>query len=83
MLLIVEPQTSDGLDILEGQGRQQQPHVGDLVRHLVLAKDVARQDARLLGLGNVRHAARQNGIAVVYLAVPGEEADEALFPGLW
>lgn len=78
MLLIVQSQASDRPDVLEGKGRQQQPYVGYLVRHFMLAKDVAGQDARLLGLCNVRHAAGQNGIAIVYLAVLGEKANEAL-----
>jgi hypothetical protein len=78
VLLIVQSQASDCPDVLESKRRQQQPYVGYLVRHLMLAKDVAGQDARLLGLCNVRHAAGQNGIAIVYLAILGEETDKTL-----
>lgn len=44
----------------------------------MLAKDVALDNAGLASLGDVGDAPRENGIAVVGAAVPGQEADEAL-----
>jgi hypothetical protein len=80
VLLVVEAQTPHRLDVLSGQRGEQQAHVGDLVRHLVLAKDVARDDAGLARLGDVGLAGGQQRVAVVDAAVPGQEADEALGP---
>ena len=51
---------------------------GNLVRHAVLSEDVSGDDPRLLGFGDVADARRENGVAVVGLAIFGEEADEAL-----
>lgn len=48
--------------------------VGDDVR----AEDVAGDDAGLFGLGEVRRSRGEDGLAVVGLAVCGEEADEVL-----
>jgi len=74
MLLIVEPKTADRPDLVESQRRQQQPDVGDLVRHLVLAEDVAGDDARFLSLSNVRLAFGQDGVARQHLVRLGQEA---------
>lgn len=79
---IVETQTSNRLDVLERERRQQQAHVGYLVCHLMLPKDVAGDDPSPLRLGNIRHAPRQDGISVVYLAISGEETDESLWVGV-
>ena len=75
---IVEPEASHGLYILQSQGRQQQPYIGNIVCNFVLSKDVANDDLGLLSLGNVCYAFRQDSISVVYLAIPGKEADESL-----
>lgn len=75
---VVEAQTPNCLDVLERERRQQQAHVGHLVRHLMLPEDVAGDDPGPLRLGDVRHALRQDGISVVYLAISSEEADQSL-----
>jgi hypothetical protein len=75
---VVQPQTPHRPDIFRGQGGQERPDVGNLVGNIVLAKDVAGDDAGLAGLADVADAARQDGISVVGAAVPGQEADEAL-----
>lgn len=61
-----------------GQRRQEEADVGDLVGDIVLAKDVTLNNACLACFGDVGDASRENGIAVVGAAVPGQEADEAL-----
>lgn len=78
MLLVVHAKAAHRPDILECQGRQQQPDVGHLVRDLVLSKDVPSDDARLLGLADVGLARRQDGIAVICAAILGQEADQSL-----
>jgi hypothetical protein len=75
---VVQAETAHRPDVFGGQGRQQQADVGDLVGHVVLAEDVALDDAGLAGLADVGDAAREDGIAVVGAAVAGQEADEAL-----
>lgn len=71
MLRVVETQTPHRADVLKRQRRQQKPDVGHAVRHVVLAEDVARDDAGLLGLANVGDATGQDGVAVVGAAVLG------------
>lgn len=78
MSSVVQTQTPHGPDILGGQGCQEQADVGDLVGHIVLAKDVALHNTSLASLGNVGDAPREDGVAVVGAAVPGQEADKAL-----
>jgi hypothetical protein len=75
---VVQPQAAHRPHVLGGEGRQQQADIGDLVGDMVLAEDVALDDAGLAGLADVGDAAREDGVAVVGAAVPGEEADEAL-----
>ena len=50
----------------------------DLARDIVLAEDVALDDAGLLCLCEVADARGEDGVAVIGFAVFGEEADEAL-----
>jgi hypothetical protein len=45
----------------------------------MLAKDVAGDDLGALCLRNVGSTLRQDGVAIVSLAVLGEEADESLW----
>ncbi len=78
MLGVVEPEAPHRPDILRGQRRQEEPDVGHLVRHLVPAEDVPGDDVGVPGLGDVRHAPGQDGIAVVGASVLGEEADKTL-----
>jgi len=78
---VVEAQAAHRADVRGRQRREQQPDVDDLVRDAVRAEDVPRDDARPRRLGDVGAAARQDGVAVVRAAVPGEEADEALVMG--
>jgi len=75
---VVQAQTPHRPHVLGGQGRQEGADVDDLVGHVVLAKDVALDDAGLARLADVGDAAGQDGVAVVGPAVPGQEADEAL-----
>ena len=63
---------------IQGKGCQQETHVGDLVSYLVLAEDIARDDAGLPGLGDIRDTMGQNGITIVNSAISGEEPDETL-----
>lgn len=58
MLRIVEPQASNRLDMLRGQWGQEHANVDDLIRHLMLAVDIALDDTGLLCLANVRRAPR-------------------------
>lgn len=78
MVGVVETEAPHGLDVLRRQGGQQHADVGDVVRHVVPAEYVARDDAGLPRLGDVGDAAGQDRIAVVRLAVAREEADESL-----
>jgi hypothetical protein len=75
MLLVVHSQAAHSPHILGGQGRQQQPDIGHLLRHLVLSEDAAGDDTSLLGLANVGLTRRQDGIAVIRAAILGQEAD--------
>jgi len=75
---VVQAETPHRPHVLRGQGRQEGADVDDLVGHVVLAKDVALDDAGLARLADVGDAAGQDGIAVVGPAVPGQEADETL-----
>lgn len=78
---VVQAETSHRPHVLGGQGRQERPDVGYVVGDVVLAKDVALDDAGLAGLADVGDAAREDGVAVVGPAIPGQEADEALGGG--
>ena len=78
MSSVVQAETAHGAHVLGGQGRQQRADVDDLVGDVVLAEDVALDDAGLAGLADVGDAAREDGVAVVGPAIPGQEADEAL-----
>lgn len=75
---IVQAQTPHGLHVLGRKRRKQEAHDGDLVSDFVLAKDAARDDASLFGLGDIGLSRGEDGVAVVDFAVCGEEADEAL-----
>lgn len=76
---IVEAEAADGPDVVARQRGKEHPHVGHLVRHLVPAEDVTGDDARLPGLGDVRHPVRQDRVAIIHTAVLGHEAHETLF----
>lgn len=78
MLLIVETQASDCADILTGQGCEGHAHLCHLVGDPVLAKDVALDDSGLGGFGDIAHSGWEDSIAVVDLAILGQEADEVL-----
>ncbi len=78
MQCVVEAQAPDIPDILQRKGRQEEPDVRHLVGHLVFAIDVPLDDAGLLRLGQVCYALRQDGVAVVGLAVFGEESHKSL-----
>lgn len=80
---IVETETPHRLDVLRGQRRQQQANVGDVIRHVVSSKDVASDDASLSSLCDVRNASGQDRIAVVSLAIAGQEANEPLGVCQW
>lgn len=75
---IVQAQTPHSLHVLGREWRKQEAHDGDLVSDFVLAKDAARNDASLLGLGDIGLSRGEDGVTVVDFAVCGEEADEAL-----
>jgi hypothetical protein len=75
---VVEAETAHRPHVLGGQGRQQRADVGHVVGDVVLAEDVALNDAGLAGLADVGDAAREDGVAVVGPAIAGQEADEAL-----
>lgn len=45
---------------------------------MILAKDVALDDAGALDFGNIGDALGQDGVAVVCAAIFGQEADETL-----
>lgn len=45
---------------------------------MMLAKDVACDDASLFGLGNVGNALREDGVSVVCAAILCQEANETL-----
>jgi hypothetical protein len=75
---IVQTQTPHSPDIFGSQRRKEHADVGDPICDVVLAEDVALDDAGLAGLADVGDASREDGVAVVGPAVPGQEADEAL-----
>lgn len=75
---VVQTKTPDGLHVFQCQRCQEQPDISNLVCNLMLSEDIPGHDARLLGLGDVGYALRQNRIAIVDLAISGEEADESL-----
>lgn len=79
MLLIVKTQASDCANILTGQGCEEHPHICDLLGNPVLAEDVTLDDSGLGGFGDIAHSRWKNSIAVVDLAILGQEADEVLF----
>lgn len=76
---VVEAKASHGADVGEGERRQQRTDGNDLICDFVLAEDITRNNASRLCLGDVAHALTEDGIAVVSLAVFGQEADEALW----
>lgn len=78
MFGVVEPQASHRLHMRLRQGGEQQAHANFLVRHIILAKDIALDDTCSLSFGNVTHSLRQDGIAVICAAILGQEADETL-----
>lgn len=78
VLLVVQSQAADGLDILARQRSQEHAYVGDLVCDAVLAEDVALYHTRLGCLGGVTHSRGEQGVAVVDLAIFGQEADQTL-----
>jgi hypothetical protein len=49
-----------------------------LICHLVLAEDIASDDASLLCLSNIADTLPQDGVTIVCAAIPGQEADETL-----
>ena len=51
---------------------------GDLLRNIVLAKDISLDHAGLLCLCEITHALWQNGIAIVSPTIYSKETDEAL-----
>lgn len=75
---IVETQAAERAGLGRGQGWEEQADIDDLVCDAVGAEDVAVNDARLTGLGDVGDAPGEDGVAVVCLAAFGYEADEAL-----
>lgn len=78
MLLVVQSQAPNSPDLLWCKGAQEQPDVNNIVRHIMLAKDVTRDDAGLLCLSYIRHALWQDGISIVGAAVLCKETDESL-----
>jgi hypothetical protein len=64
VLCVVQAQTSNGLDIFKRKRRQEQPDIFDLVCHLMVGKDVAKNDSCLSCLSYVRNPLGQDGIAV-------------------
>jgi hypothetical protein len=78
MLRVVQPKTPHRPDVFGGKGRKQHADVGHLVRHLVVAKDVAFDDPGGLDLGDVGHAMGEDGVAIICTAIAGEEANQSL-----
>ncbi len=75
---IVQAETPHCPDMLGSQRCKEQTNVGDSIRHIVLAKDVALHDAGLAGLADVGNTAGKDCVAVVGTAIPGQETDKAL-----
>jgi hypothetical protein len=71
MLFIVQAKTAHGLYILQSQWRKQQSHVGNLIRHIMLSKDIAFHDLCLLSFCNIRDTMGQYCIAIVSSAILG------------
>lgn len=78
VLRVVQSQAPNSLDLLWCKGAQEQPDVGNIVRHIMLAKDITRDDAGLLCLSYVRHALWQDSISIVGVAVLCKETDKSL-----
>lgn len=78
MLLIVGTKTADGPDIFLCQRGEKQLHLGNTVGYAILSKDIAVNNPRPGGFGDITDARRQNSISVVDLAIFGQKADKAL-----
>lgn len=79
MLLVVQTQTAHGLDIVSGQRCQEGLDFCDPVGYEVLAEDITLDHARLGRFGDVGGSRGENGVAIVDVAVLGQEANEALY----
>lgn len=78
MLSVVQAQAPDRLDVLGRERTEKQSDVGDILRDVVFAKDVAGDHPGLPRSANIRGTPGQDGISVVGPAVLCEEADQAL-----
>ena len=75
MLLVVQSQTSHGLDIWASQGGQEELNFSKLVCNSVLTEYVALDNSGFCNLGDVGFARGKDSVAVVYLAILSEKAD--------
>lgn len=78
MLLVVQSQAAYGPDILSRQRCKEKFHFSDLFGDVVLTKDIALDYLRPGCFGDVTDSSWKEGIAVVNLAVFGQETDQAL-----
>jgi hypothetical protein len=63
---------------VSGQWSKERFHIGNLIRHPMLTKNVTLDDPGLSCFGNIIDTRWQNGVTVVYEAVFREKADETL-----
>lgn len=76
--LIVQAQTTNSVDILQRERSEEESDIGDFIGDTVLSKDIALDNASLLGFADVGHATRKHGISVVRTAVPRKKANKSL-----
>lgn len=81
VFLIVQAQTPDCPHILYSQRREKKTDIGDLICHLMLAEDVARDDAGLPRLAHISNTLRQQGVTVVDTPIAGQESNKTLQVG--
>lgn len=78
MLCVVQAQSANRGDILPGQRRQKRPHFGNLVCNFMLAEDITFDHLGRGSFADIADAAGEDGIAIVDLAVLGQESNETL-----
>jgi hypothetical protein len=72
---VVEAEAAEGADLGLGEWAEEETDGGGAVREGVGAEDVAGDDSRGSGEADVGGVGREDGVAVVDVAVAGEEAD--------
>ena len=78
MQSIVQAQAPHSPRFRKSKRGKEQANISDLISNTICAEDVALDYAGLASLGDISCAGWQDGIAIVRLAIAGDETDEAL-----